>query len=58
MKIKAKPLSDKEIADRLGEGGLKIARRTIAKYRDQLSIPSQRYRKEIWVFDKCLVRLY
>lgn len=44
---KAKPLSDKEIADRLGEGGLKIARRTIAKYRDQLSIPSQRYRKEI-----------
>ena len=44
---KSKPLSDKQIADRLGEGGLKIARRTIAKYRDQLSIPSQRYRKEI-----------
>jgi len=44
---KFRPLSDKQIADRLGEGGLKIARRTIAKYRDQLSIPSQRYRKEI-----------
>ncbi|MGB0604092.1 MAG: RNA polymerase factor sigma-54 [Candidatus Latescibacterota bacterium] len=44
---KAKPLSDQEIADRLGEDGLKIARRTIAKYRDQLKIPSQRYRKEL-----------
>ena len=44
---KSKPLSDKAIADSLGEEGLKIARRTIAKYRDQLSIPSQRYRKEI-----------
>ena len=44
---KAKPLSDQEIADWLGENGLKIARRTIAKYRDQLNIPSQRYRKEL-----------
>ena len=44
---KAKPLSDQEIADRLGEDGLKIAVRTIAKYRDQLKIPSQRYRKEL-----------
>ena len=44
---KAKPLSDQEIANRLGEDGLKIARRTIAKYRDQLNIPSQRYRKEL-----------
>ena len=44
---KAKPLSDQEIADRLGRDGLKIARRTIAKYRDQLNIPSQRYRKEL-----------
>ena len=44
---KAKPLSDQEVADRLGEDGLKIARRTIAKYRDQLNIPSQRYRKEL-----------
>ena len=44
---KAKPLSDQVIADRLGEGGLKIARRTVAKYRDQLQIPSQRYRKAL-----------
>jgi RNA polymerase sigma-54 factor len=44
---KAKPLSDQEIADRLGADGLKIARRTVAKYRDQLKVPSQRYRKEL-----------
>ncbi len=44
---KAKPLSDQEIADNLAEDGLKIARRTVAKYRDQLQIPSQRYRKEL-----------
>ena len=44
---KAKPLSDQEIADRLGEDGLKIARRTVAKYREQLQIPPQRYRKEL-----------
>jgi len=44
---KAKPLSDQEIADRLSADGLKIARRTVAKYREQLQIPSQRYRKEL-----------
>jgi len=44
---KEKPLSDQEIADILSKEGLKIARRTVAKYRDQLKIPSQRYRKEL-----------
>jgi RNA polymerase sigma-54 factor len=45
---KTSPLSDQEIADRLGaDEGLQIARRTVAKYRDQLAIPSQRYRKEL-----------
>jgi RNA polymerase sigma-54 factor len=44
---KSKPLSDQEIADVLSEDGLQIARRTVAKYRDQLNIPSQRYRKEL-----------
>ncbi|MEW6751724.1 MAG: RNA polymerase factor sigma-54 [Candidatus Latescibacterota bacterium] len=45
---KSSPLSDQEIADRLSaEEGLRIARRTVAKYRDQLAIPSQRYRKEL-----------
>lgn len=44
---KSKPLSDQEIADVLSDDGLQIARRTVAKYRDQLNIPSQRYRKEL-----------
>ena len=43
---KAKPLSDQEIADVLSKEGLQIARRTVAKYRDQLGINSQRYRKK------------
>ena len=44
---KGNPLSDQEIADVLGKDGLQIARRTVAKYRDQLGINSQRYRKEL-----------
>ena len=32
----------------LGRDGLKIARRTVAKYRDQLGINSQRYRKDVF----------
>ncbi|MFH1569379.1 MAG: RNA polymerase factor sigma-54 [Gemmatimonadota bacterium] len=43
---KANPLSDQEIAEVLGKEGLQIARRTVAKYRDQLNINSQRYRKK------------
>jgi RNA polymerase sigma-54 factor len=40
------PLSDKEIVDILGDRGIKIARRTVAKYRDQLNIlPSSMRRK-------------
>jgi RNA polymerase sigma-54 factor len=45
---KARPLSDQAIADELAKDGLKIARRTVAKYRDQLGINSQRYRKEMF----------
>lgn len=41
-----KPLSDQRIADMLKEDGLMIARRTVAKYREQLNIQSARYRKE------------
>ena len=44
---KTKPLSDQEIADSLGKETLQIARRTVAKYRDQLGINSQRYRKAL-----------
>ena len=42
---KRNPLSDQKIADILGDRGLKIARRTVAKYREQLDIPTARYRK-------------
>jgi RNA polymerase sigma-54 factor len=42
---KGKPLSDQKIADILGDRGLKIARRTVAKYREQMEIPTARYRK-------------
>ncbi|MBU8869448.1 MAG: RNA polymerase factor sigma-54 [Gemmatimonadales bacterium] len=41
----SKPLSDKKIVDILQESGLKIARRTVAKYREQMGILSARMRK-------------
>ncbi|UCF78611.1 MAG: RNA polymerase factor sigma-54 [Candidatus Eiseniibacteriota bacterium] len=42
---KADPLSDQRIADILKDRGLKIARRTVAKYREQLRLLPARYRK-------------
>jgi len=39
------PLSDIEIGDLLAKGNLKIARRTVAKYRKQLKIPPSHIRK-------------
>ena len=42
---KAKPLSDEAIVRELKKRGVEIARRTVAKYRDQLGIPSARMRK-------------
>ena len=42
---KADPLSDDEIVVRLGETSVPIARRTVAKYRAQLGIPSARQRR-------------
>jgi RNA polymerase sigma-54 factor len=44
---KKKPLTDDELAHILKEKGYTIARRTIAKYREQLNIPVARLRKEI-----------
>jgi len=41
-----KPLSDQKIADILKSEGLVIARRTVAKYREQLGILPARHRKE------------
>jgi len=43
---KSKPLSDEKLVDALKERGIEIARRTVAKYRGQLDIPSARLRKQ------------
>lgn len=42
-----KPLSDSKIADILGEQGMVIARRTVAKYREALKIPPVSLRKSL-----------
>ena len=42
---KRRPLSDQKIADTLKVDGVDIARRTVAKYREQMRIPSARIRK-------------
>lgn len=47
MEDKRKPLTDDKLVDLLTEKGYKIARRTIAKYREQLNIPVARLRKEM-----------
>jgi RNA polymerase sigma-54 factor len=44
---KKKPLTDDKLAVLLKEKGYLIARRTVAKYREQLNIPVARLRKEI-----------
>lgn len=44
---KRKPLSDERLTDLLQEKGYNIARRTVAKYREQLNIPVARLRKEL-----------
>lgn len=44
---KTNPLSDEKLEKMLKEAGYQIARRTVAKYRDQLGIPVARLRKQI-----------
>ena len=44
---KNKPLADLELSKKLVEEGYKVARRTIAKYREQMDIPVARLRKEL-----------
>ncbi len=44
---KKKPLSDERLTELLQEKGYNIARRTVAKYREQLNIPVARLRREI-----------
>jgi RNA polymerase sigma-54 factor len=43
-----RPLSDSKIMKILNEEGINIARRTVAKYRDELNIPSSTDRKQIF----------
>lgn len=43
---KVSPLSDEALVDELKKRGIDIARRTVAKYRDQLNIPTARLRKK------------
>lgn len=44
---KRKPFTDEELVSVLEEKGYKVARRTVAKYREQLNIPIARLRKEL-----------
>jgi RNA polymerase sigma-54 factor len=44
---KKKPLSDEHLTEMLMEKGYNIARRTVAKYREQLNVPVARLRKEL-----------
>ena len=46
-KIRKHPLTDQAIVNILRESGVQIARRTVAKYRDQLGVLSARMRKRI-----------
>jgi RNA polymerase sigma-54 factor len=43
-----KPLSDQKITNVLKDMDIKVARRTIAKYREELNIPAQNIRKKIY----------
>ena len=44
---KIKPLSDLDLSGKLSTKGFKVARRTVAKYREQLDIPVARLRKQL-----------
>jgi RNA polymerase sigma-54 factor len=44
---KKSPLNDEALVELLEEKGYKLARRTVAKYREQLDLPVARMRKEI-----------
>jgi RNA polymerase sigma-54 factor len=44
---KGKPLTDEQLTNILKKKGYNIARRTVAKYREQLNIPVARLRKEL-----------
>ncbi len=45
--VKKRPLTDEKLTSLLKDAGYNIARRTVAKYREQLNIPVARLRKEL-----------
>lgn len=47
LEDKRKPLADEKLTELLKERGYNIARRTVAKYREQLNIPVARLRREL-----------
>ncbi len=49
---KGKPLSDQKIADRLQEAGIRISRRTVAKYREEMGIGSSQARRRFGLIKK------
>ena len=44
---KRQPLNDEQLSELLDEKGYHIARRTVAKYREQLGVPVARLRREL-----------
>ncbi len=45
--VKRHPYTDEKLKDLLNEQGYPVARRTVAKYREQLHVPVARLRKQI-----------
>ena len=43
---KTKPLSDRELTERLTAAGIQISRRTVAKYRENMGIPGASGRRQ------------
>jgi len=43
---KTKPLSDDALVEQLAKNGIKVARRTVTKYRKAMNIPSSRQRRD------------
>ena len=43
---KVSPLSDSQIVDNFNKSGIRVARRTVAKYRETLAIPTSKDRKK------------
>jgi len=41
------PLSDEQISHKLAEEGVKVARRTVAKYREKMGIPAAKFRRRL-----------